>query len=753
MEIHKDNFVASLPLLQKAIQECDFVAMDTEMTGLAAPSNIPKREDSLATRYSKVSVSAANFLVIQLGICTFTWSDSIGGYEARAFNLPCFPASTDDIKTERFFKCQSTSLEFLISNGFDFNKWISSGIPYLSRPEEDVYIARKAEKEAQLATISSSANNIPVDSRNKDFFETTIALIKDWFENSTEEALTVPAPNSFFRRLVHQIMRTDFGDHGLYVVSNSQARTMTVRRLTEEVRQEQEDAKKIQPPTLNLRRVLDMISDARKPLIGHNCFLDLMQISQQFLWELPLDLEEWKKAITREWNTVIDTKHLAGHPMITPLINVTALECISSSVQSAPFVTIGPKIVMSEGFDRYQLSAPKSDTETTTQGENTKSEENEPVKTNFHEAGYDAFMTGQVFLRLAGFILKEHERALADKEEHTRKKRRIEESGQEGTEDSTPSVAEQDGDASEEEEGELQETVEEKDALLEKRKNVIMDNPTASILESKELQGYFNLLHMMRSDIPVLNLLGPDQEPEDRPWSYLLKNIPSGFSTTTLFHLFGPYNPFRFNWVDDTSAWIQLSQYASAVNGEESSREPYELKPLPIGRLGEEYVSRFRVGDEESALKGREYGVVAAAADIEVVSWKTWYEEREAQERQHRELYVQRQQQQQQQQQFSPRELNGRFQKRPFRSGHSLVNAPSTPPQGSSGMSTPASPKVDGTQTVVPGQFTEGNSTTTDATAGATGSGLASGVSGDAITSESVAGNKRKHADEIEESS
>ena len=33
MEILKENFEASLPLLQKAIAECDFVAMDTEMTG------------------------------------------------------------------------------------------------------------------------------------------------------------------------------------------------------------------------------------------------------------------------------------------------------------------------------------------------------------------------------------------------------------------------------------------------------------------------------------------------------------------------------------------------------------------------------------------------------------------------------------------------------------------------------------------------------------------------------------------------
>ncbi|KAI1296393.1 hypothetical protein EDD11_007343 [Mortierella claussenii] len=303
MEILKDTFEANLPLLQQAIAGCDFIAMDTEMTGLASPANIPKLQDSLATRYSKVSVSAANFLVIQLGICTFTWSDEIGGYEARAFNFPCFPSSADEAKAgERFFKCQSTSLEFLMNNGFDFNKWIRHGIPYLTRTEEEAYIVRKTEKEAANAASFGAQNNIPIDDRNREFMTTTVAKIQEWLQNSTDGQLTISAPNSFYRRLVHQIIRTDFND-GLHATSNSQARTMTLERLTDEIRLQKEQAKVPKPPVLNLRRVLDMVSDARKPVIGHNCFLDLMQISQQFLWDLPLELEDWKRALNLEWNT------------------------------------------------------------------------------------------------------------------------------------------------------------------------------------------------------------------------------------------------------------------------------------------------------------------------------------------------------------------------------------------------------------------------------------------------------------------
>jgi len=80
---------------------------------------------------------------------------------------------------------------------------------------------------------------------------------------------------------------------------------MIVSKMTDEIRAAKELAKTAQPPKLNLRRVLDMISESKKPLIGHNCFLDLMQISSQFMWDLPFELEDWKKALTREWNTYV----------------------------------------------------------------------------------------------------------------------------------------------------------------------------------------------------------------------------------------------------------------------------------------------------------------------------------------------------------------------------------------------------------------------------------------------------------------
>ncbi|KAF9430420.1 hypothetical protein BGZ76_000843 [Entomortierella beljakovae] len=642
MEFVRQDFEASIPMLKKAIDECDFVAIDTEMTGLATPANTYKFPDSLQTRYSKVSISAAEFLVIQLGICTFTWSDKIGGYEARPFNFPCFPSSVDEAKAgERFFKCQSSSLEFLINNGFDFNKWIHHGIPYLTNKEEEIYLIRKLEKEAYIAAPSI----IATDDRNREFIESTTAMIKEWVQTSTEEPLTVPAYNSYLRRLVYQIIRLEFNDE-YHVTPNSQARTMTIQPLTDEIRRQKEEAKVPKPPTLNLRLVLDFISDANKPLIGHNCFLDFMQISQQFLWDLPLDLDEWKRSINSKWKTIIDTKHLATHPLISSQLISTGLEYVSENVQKPPFASIGPKVVMAEGFDRYQADASLQSPETTTSTstvENSTGDTNKNKDTKYHEAGYDAYITGQAFLRFAGYILKDRENSSDDDEGRSSKRRKIEDDIDQSNDVAAPAVgsdtaysAHDDDEVEEEEEGEVLETQVERDAFLERQKNAITDNPTKAILETEDLKKYYNMFNIMRSDIPVMNITGNDPEPEEKPWTYLLKNLPLNTQTSSLFALFSEFNPYRFNWQDGTNALITLSTMAPAREGEESTREAYEPTPLPLGRLGMDFVHPLCVGDGERAVKGRAAGIVPEAANIEVVSWRSWFEERQEQERQER---------------------------------------------------------------------------------------------------------------------
>jgi hypothetical protein len=130
MELLRDNFERSLPMLEEAINECDFMAIDIEFTGLDPRGQpTPRSEsDNIQERYEKVRQQAQDFIPCQFGLCTFRWDDERSQYESRPFNIYLMPASSGIRGAkERWFQCQASTMEFLAKNGFDFTKWLGHG--------------------------------------------------------------------------------------------------------------------------------------------------------------------------------------------------------------------------------------------------------------------------------------------------------------------------------------------------------------------------------------------------------------------------------------------------------------------------------------------------------------------------------------------------------------------------------------------------------------------------------------------------
>ncbi|CAO3650603.1 unnamed protein product [Cunninghamella echinulata] len=55
MEVLKSNFEESYPEIKKAILEADFIAIDTEFTGLTTSGTQFHNADDIQTRYSKIN--------------------------------------------------------------------------------------------------------------------------------------------------------------------------------------------------------------------------------------------------------------------------------------------------------------------------------------------------------------------------------------------------------------------------------------------------------------------------------------------------------------------------------------------------------------------------------------------------------------------------------------------------------------------------------------------------------------------------
>ncbi len=153
MEITRENFEQTFPLVEKSIIDCDFISIDAEFTGLhfSAPERKLDFLDSWQDRYHRLCVveendkssgfqyrpwknsgTATNFLIVQLGFCAFTFDAKSNKYFSKSFNFYIYPPHLDDLHDPNFL-CQTQSLKVLGESGFDFNKVVRQGIPFLRR--------------------------------------------------------------------------------------------------------------------------------------------------------------------------------------------------------------------------------------------------------------------------------------------------------------------------------------------------------------------------------------------------------------------------------------------------------------------------------------------------------------------------------------------------------------------------------------------------------------------------------------------
>ena len=72
------------------------------------------------------------------------------------------------------------------------------------------------------------------------------------------------------------------------------------------------------------------------------------------------------------------------------------------------------------------------------------------------------------------------------------------------------------------------------------------------------LQPFFNKLHLMKSDIPYINLAAEDIVP-DRSHVFHL-TFPAEWKTADIIHVFSPFCHVFVSWIDDTSAFVSLKE-------------------------------------------------------------------------------------------------------------------------------------------------------------------------------------------------
>lgn len=372
MEVTKSNFEEVFPDIVKEIENASFLCIDGEFTGLNN-GHIVNAFDTPAESYLKIRAGSMDFLFIQFGLSIFTQDDKTGRYKNKTYVFYLFPRPINRLAPDTRFLCQSSSIDFLVSNNFDFNKLFREGIPYLNSSDEskladDMEVKRNYK--ANQAKDNSSTQTIPVPKQFKATIDNAMKKI-DQVVNGKESEVRIDKCSGFVRKLIYQTFEEKYKNvEG--IILKSEGGGMFCKKGVEDL-MEEKDAKEL-AAAVGFSKVVREISAKGKLVVGHNMLLDVCHLVQRFLDPLPADYHEFKEMIHTLFPKIIDTKLICAEETIKQNINGSTLEMLMDTISKPPFHL--PEIDGEEGYSYV------------------------PSDVKYHNAGYDAFITGTVFLSL-----------------------------------------------------------------------------------------------------------------------------------------------------------------------------------------------------------------------------------------------------------------------------------------------------------------------------------------------------------------
>ena len=146
-EVDGANFDQALPEILQAIRNCDFVAIDTEFTGLGMAQG--RNDPDLAARYDCLRTHITNYSLIQLGISCFTCAVDPGNKGPTKRVRKTTTKTTYNTVTyalnlvqDEDFVVSASSMKFLSNCGLDLGAVFGRGIPYHFCFQEDTRTCR-----------------------------------------------------------------------------------------------------------------------------------------------------------------------------------------------------------------------------------------------------------------------------------------------------------------------------------------------------------------------------------------------------------------------------------------------------------------------------------------------------------------------------------------------------------------------------------------------------------------------------------
>lgn len=270
VDVTRDTFSSLLPQIQDDIRNAKFVAFDCEFSGLG--SNLKEAQpdllDTPASRYLKVSRTCSEFLPLQIGICTFEYREKEDFYIAKPYNFYVFPSTGNRFfQLDRCFSTQISSMEFLLSHNFDWNKWATQGVPYVNHDDYERIMEKLGASDFDAPSPPEKGDSL------YEFSQEVIGQAREFLQNSTDKKIQIAAPSAYHKRVIHISIAKNFNG---FLGTTSKPTCVELVKYTEEEREEASAKSRYTTLKAELeelvgfRRIVDALVEAKVPLVGHN---------------------------------------------------------------------------------------------------------------------------------------------------------------------------------------------------------------------------------------------------------------------------------------------------------------------------------------------------------------------------------------------------------------------------------------------------------------------------------------------------
>ena len=407
IKITKENFYEKFLEFKEKLSQASNVSWDLEMTGIYIKGINDSITDTPQERYTKSKTVVDTFSPTQLGICL--------AFEGEPIKLECYSMLTSPSSGVLSF--DRSALKFLRGNHFDFNMWADESIPYFIPKEPKALIDREAN-ESEKICISRLMKQVEplIDDYHMKAYEFNEYIPEEPYTTLLKRK---PAPiaaldagfifhsDAQFPRFIHNDINeyiskkypssTLTADHFVFdMPADGMKRAITIKIFDDTAKAALfSDIKELSNNPLfapNVYPFIMAIAESRKPLIGHNSYMDLLFVCRHYLWGyLPESWEQFKTMVHEIFPIIYDTKYMAEQ-----LVDLE-FGWNNSSLSSLFFVLTCK--------EWSELTQARLDMSAFTDGAHSFKEASILVQENreqenAHDAGVDALMTSAIFHRL-----------------------------------------------------------------------------------------------------------------------------------------------------------------------------------------------------------------------------------------------------------------------------------------------------------------------------------------------------------------